>query len=64
MKIIKEGKAPQEKVLTGQCTSCGCVVEAKKQELVAGYYDQRDNCQNYSLKCPTPKCNSTINFYD
>jgi len=50
MKILKEGKLPQEKTYTATCRDCKTVFEFKQKEAKMNY-DQRDG--NYlSVNCP------------
>lgn len=62
MRIIKEGKLPEEKLLQGSCYTCGTVIECKIGELNLKGYDQRDHKTIYSYKCPI--CKGIIHFYE
>lgn len=59
MKIVKAGNLPQERVLTGKCYNCKCVIEATVGECES-VTDPRDGVTTYSYNCPTPRCGSAI----
>lgn len=51
MKIIKQGKLPEDKTYSGECNHCECEFEFQAKE--AKYTtDQRDG-DFYSIACPT-----------
>lgn len=51
MRIIREGKLPEEKVATVTCGYCACYFEFAQKEGTS-IYDQRDgNC--VQIACPT-----------
>jgi Rieske Fe-S protein len=58
MKIVKPGQLKSERVYTGTCTNCGCVVEFKEGE--AEYRSYPRNESALVVKCPTPKCHKEI----
>jgi hypothetical protein len=61
MKIIKEGRLPQEKVYRTSCGNCGTVFEFKEAE--AKYTcDQRDG-DFYTLHCPLRGCGAAVALY-
>lgn len=61
MKIIKEGKLPEQKIYSGTCHYCNCEVEAEKWEW-SFTYDQREG--NFlQIDCPTIGCGSIIESY-
>ena len=55
MRIIKQGKKPEEQLVTGTCYNCKTEVEFAKGEAVRSYSDQRDG-QGWAVKCPTCGC--------
>ena len=61
MKIIKHGKKFDDgKPFVGECTSCGCRIEAMRKEMKETN-DQRDG-DSYWLSCP--ECCNPIYFKD
>ena len=59
MKIVKQGKNPEDKVQRGQCRNCRTKIEAQKKELKFMNED-RGNGGNLYLECPV--CNENIWF--
>ena len=58
MKIIKEGKLPELKVMEGECNHCRCQIECVLGEAQA-VPDGR-NGTDYKVMCPTDGCNKVI----
>lgn len=58
MKIVKVGRLPQEQLLKGECSNCGCEIECKRSEAKSAP-DPREKGDLY-LDCPTKGCNSMI----
>lgn len=56
IKIIKEGN--KKEVFEGWCMYCGCEFEYEKEDTSGSYYDQREKCNYYCIKCPC--CNMTL----
>ena len=57
MKIIKEGKLPEEKLLRGTCGYCKCEVEFKQGEATR---NSHRNETYYTVTCPTLNCHHSI----
>ncbi len=60
MKVIREGKLPEEKVYVGECGNCHCICEAVQRELKAN--DDGRNGTDYSADCP--RCKHKIFFQE
>lgn len=58
IKILKEGKSPQEKTYTTSCKRCGSKFSYQSVDI---FPDQRDG--DY-VKCPTKCCGAFINHAD
>jgi hypothetical protein len=58
VKLKREGKLPQERLMEGECSNCKCAIECKQGE-AEHTSDQRDG-DFYSIKCPTNGCGRTI----
>lgn len=56
MKIIKEGKLPNDK-MKGKCNCCGAEIECSKKE--AKFFDDWRESY-YIIKCPTKGCPKDI----
>lgn len=56
MKIIKEGRLPEQRrrVYEGECTNCGCVVEVYEEEIESYHRGLA------LINCPTLYCNGNI----
>lgn len=53
MKIIKEGKLPQERVFKEMCGNCSAIVEFTQGE---AQLSSHRNETHYSVTYPTPGC--------
>ena len=60
MKIIKAGKLPDSRPLTGECWYCHAQIECLQSEAGGRSTDPRDGTVTYSYLCPTPGCGRTI----
>jgi hypothetical protein len=59
IRIVREGKLPEDKDYTGTCNYCSTVIECKQRDGELKYAHQLDGGGGYiSLKCP--KCNRTM----
>lgn len=58
MKIIREGKLPEDKEYTATCRRCGTVFTFTRSE---GKFtnDQREGA-SVQVICPLPKCNALV----
>jgi hypothetical protein len=59
VKILREGKLPEERVWEGTCTICGTLAECRERELKVTH-DQRDGTSG-SAACPL--CKKPMTFY-
>lgn len=57
MRIIRPGKSPEEKLLTGSCILCHCKVECERREAKHSP-DPRE--PGLYVDCPTKGCTGTI----
>jgi hypothetical protein len=53
VRVVKEGKLPEEQVYTGTCRRCGCEVETLSSNLVPTLY-------GFCCTCPTKGCGFLI----
>jgi hypothetical protein len=65
MKIIKEGKKPEDKAISFNCYNCGCIFECVVSETkVTNMYNKRERrtFTTYEYDCPTcdKPCNGII----
>jgi len=62
MKIIKEGKDPNQKMVMEtvrlECFVCGCVFEVGDGEYNCCYPRSNPNDKTYTAICPNDKCKS------
>ena len=60
MKIIKEGKDPNQKIIMEtvrlECFRCGCVFEVDDGEYNCSYPRSNPNDKTYTATCPNDKC--------
>jgi len=50
MKVIKEGKRPEKRIMNGTCNKCGCEVECERGETT--FCSDRAG-SGYHVTCPT-----------
>lgn len=55
VRVVKEGKLPEQQIYTGTCCRCGCEVEAAFSELSTS-----PNGWGYGCSCPTTGCGEFI----
>ena len=59
IKVIKEGKKPEDAKMSGQCYNCKSVVECLCSDTKV-FHDQRDG-STYSITCPVCKKTMSVN---
>jgi len=59
MKIIKQGKRPEDRIWDGTCTNCGSILQAHQHELNITH-DPRDG---YLGDAECPVCERRVFFY-
>jgi len=60
LRVIKQGKRPEEHLMHGTCGQCKCEVECARGEATA--QDDGRNGTDYYVRCPT--CQYQIWLYD
>lgn len=61
IRIIRDGKLPEDKDYAGTCNYCGTAIECKQRDGTIKYGGQRDG--NW-LDVECPKCKRTMHAYE